>query len=70
MFPRSFGRGLIEAYTVKCPMETVIYAFPRSFGRGLIEALAILSTSCEAVSRFRDLLVAASLKRCMENLLL
>ena len=37
-FPRSFGRGLIEATSTRFPISRELTRFPRSFGRGLIEA--------------------------------
>ena len=61
-FPRSFGRGLIEAPALSVELRRS-RRFPRSFGRGLIEASRWHPRPGVCFPGFRDLLVAASLKR-------
>ena len=61
-FPRSFGRGLIEAHSVITVTRCRTTTFPRSFGRGLIEAIHQTTSLLLQAPPFRDLLVAASLK--------
>jgi len=49
LFPRSFGRGLIEARTFTALMDSWIQ-FPRSFGRGLIEAARARRSNSETAA--------------------
>ena len=60
-FPRSADRGIIEA-GVDSDNQLRLGEFPRSADRGIIEARAVRSRGYPVPVRFRDQLIAASLK--------
>ena len=61
-FPRSNDRGLIEAIAEMVSLW-ISFRFPRSNDRGLIEASFSPGRPYGRLADFRDLTIAASLKR-------